>query len=132
MKKYQITLKGQVYELDVEEIGGSSAPVASKTVSAPATASAPVATQAPKATPSKAAPKAAPAGAQTINAPMPGKILGVNVKNGDSVKRGDVICILEAMKMQNEIMATQDGKVSDVRVAVGQTVSTGDVLVITG
>jgi len=131
MKKYQITLKGQVYELDVEEIGGSSTPVASKTASTPAAASAPSATQAPKATPPKAAPKAAPAGAQTVVAPMPGKIMAVNVKNGDSIKRGDIICILEAMKMQNEIMATQEGTVSDVRITVGQIMSTGDVIIVT-
>lgn len=129
MKKYQITLKGQVYELDVEEIGGS-APVANKTVSAPATTVAPAATQAPKATPPKAAPKAAPAGAQTVVAPMPGKIMAVNVKQGDSIKRGDIICILEAMKMQNEIMATQEGTVSDVRITVGQVMSTGDVIIV--
>jgi len=132
MKKFQITFKGQVYELDVEEIGGSSAPVANRTVSVPTTVSTPVVNQAPKAATPKAAPAATPAGAQTILAPMPGKILGVKVKKGDSVKRGDVLCILEAMKMENEIMANQAGTVSDVRAIVGQTVSTGDVLVVMG
>jgi len=128
MKKYQITFKGQVYELDVEEIGGSSLAV-NKTVSVTASPAAPPVTQTPKATP-KIPPTVAPAGAQTILAPMPGKILGVNVKKGDSVKRGDVLCILEAMKMENEIMANQAGTVSDVGAIVGQTVSTGDVLII--
>ena len=130
MKKFQITFKGQVYELDVEEIGSSApSPAATKTVSAPTTV--PVATAAPvKAAPQKAAP--APAGAKTVAAPMPGKIFKVNVQKGDSVKRGDVICILEAMKMENEIMASQDGKIMDISVVVGQTVSTGDALVTIG
>lgn len=132
MKKFQITFKGQVYELDVEEIGGA-APITKKAVSSPAPVQAqpsspvaPAATLTPKAAPT------APAGAKTVLAPMPGKIMAVNIKAGDSVKRGDVIFVLEAMKMQNEIMATQDGKVSDVSVAVGQTVSTGDVLAVFG
>jgi glutaconyl-CoA decarboxylase len=63
---------------------------------------------------------------------MPGKILSVNVKAGDAVKRGDVLLILEAMKMQNEIMAPADGKVADVRVSAGQTVSTGDAMIVLG
>lgn len=128
MKKFQITFKGQVYELDVEEISGTT-PAVQKIASAPVPTSAPVAvpTSAPKVVPT-----VAPAGAQTVSAPMPGKILAVNIKPGDSVKRGDVIFILEAMKMQNEIMASQDGKISGVSVTVGQTVSTGDVLAILG
>ncbi|WP_378956722.1 biotin/lipoyl-containing protein [Pelosinus sp. sgz500959] len=129
MKKFQITFKGQVYELDVEEITGGT-PVVKKTVSTPTPSpvSAPASTPAPAA---KVTPTATPAGAQTVLAPMPGKIFKVNVQPGDLIKRGDVICILEAMKMENEIMATQDGKVSDVRVTVGQLVSTGDVLIVT-
>ena len=63
---------------------------------------------------------------------MPGKILSVNVKKGDAIKRGDVVCVLEAMKMQNEIMANQDGTISEVRATAGQTVSTGDVLIVVG
>ncbi|WP_378957166.1 biotin/lipoyl-containing protein [Pelosinus sp. sgz500959] len=130
MKKFQITFKGQVYELDVEEIGSATpAPAATKTVAASTPAPTPVKSAAPKAAAPKAAPT--PAGAQTVLAPMPGKIFKVNVQTGDSIKRGDVICVLEAMKMENEIMATQDGKVSEVRVKVGQLVSTGDVLVVT-
>lgn len=128
MKKFQITFKGQVYELDVEEISGTT-PVVGKTASATAPISTPVAAQ--TLTP-KVAQTIAPTGAKTVSAPMPGKILAVNVKQGDSVKRGDVIFILEAMKMQNEIMASQDGKISDISVNVGQTVSTGDVLAILG
>ncbi|MBQ3479472.1 MAG: acetyl-CoA carboxylase biotin carboxyl carrier protein subunit, partial [Clostridia bacterium] len=77
-----------------------------------------------------AAPKAAaaPAGAEAIKAPMPGNINAVNVSNGQSVKKGDVLVILEAMKMENEIMAPRDGVVASVNVTKGATVNTGDVL----
>lgn len=130
MKKFQITFKGQVYELDVEEMNSGAVQGGQKPASAPV-AAAPVAS-APVKTP--VAPKSAPvqAGAQTILAPMPGKILSINVKKGDTVKRGDVVCILEAMKMQNEIMANQAGTISDVRATAGQTVSTGDILIVIG
>ena len=112
MKKYTITVNGTAYEVEVEEAG--------------VVASAPKA--APKAAPAPAAPVAA--GATTVSAPMPGKVLSVNVKAGDAVKSGDVLLILEAMKMQNEIMAPADGTVSDVRVSAGQTVATGDVMIV--
>lgn len=122
MKRFQITFKGQVYELDVEEISlSSSDSVASKTVSNPT----PIPVTAP--IPAKVT---VPTGAKTILAPIPGKILGLNVKSGDYVKRGDVVCILEAMKMQNEIVANQDGTIGEIKVAVGQAVATGDVLVV--
>ncbi|MBQ8089059.1 MAG: acetyl-CoA carboxylase biotin carboxyl carrier protein subunit, partial [Clostridia bacterium] len=77
----------------------------------------------------KPAPAAAPAGAETIKAPMPGNINDVRVKAGQSVKKGDILVILEAMKMENEIMAPRDGVVASVNVSKGATVSTGDVLV---
>jgi biotin carboxyl carrier protein len=131
MKKFQITFKGQVYELDVEEIGGAVS-TGKKAASSPVSPSVPAPVQAQAPAPKAAAPTAVPAGAQTVLAPMPGKILAVNIKTGDSVKRGDVIFILEAMKMQNEIMANQDGKISKVNAVVGQTVSTGDVLAVLG
>ena len=108
MKKYTITVNGTAYEVEVEEAG--------------------VVASAPKAAPKAAAPAAA--GATTVSAPMPGKVLSVNVKAGDAVKSGDVLLILEAMKMQNEIMAPADGTVSDVRVSAGQTVATGDVMIV--
>jgi biotin carboxyl carrier protein len=131
MKKFQITFKGQVYELDVEEIGGAVS-TGKKVASSPVSPSAPAPVPAQAPAPKAAAPTAVPAGAQAVLAPMPGKILAVNIKTGDSVKRGDVIFILEAMKMQNEIMANQDGKISKVNAVVGQTVSTGDVLAVLG
>lgn len=130
MKKFNITVNGQAYEVEVEELGGAAAPAPK---AAPAAAPAPKAAPAPAA--AAPAPKAAapaPAGAATVSAPMPGKILSVNAKAGDTVKRGDVLLVLEAMKMQNEIMAPADGKIADVRVSAGQNVSTGDVMVVMG
>ena len=119
MKKFNVTVNGTVYEVEVNEVGGV----------------APVAAPAPKAAPA-AAPAAAaapvPAGAQTVDCPMPGKILSVAVTAGQAVKKGDVLCILEAMKMQNEIVAPHDATVSEVRVAANQTVATGDALVVLG
>ena len=128
MKKYTITVNGTAYEVEVEEAGV----VASAPKAAPKAAPAPAAAPAPKAAPAPAPKAAAPvaAGATTFSAPLPGKVLSVNVKGVDAVKSGDVLLILEAMKMQNEIMAPADGTVSDVRVSAGQTVATGDVMIV--
>ncbi|WP_455654746.1 biotin/lipoyl-containing protein [Phascolarctobacterium sp.] len=129
MKKYTITVNGTAYEVEVEDMGGAvaSAPKAAAPKAAPAPAAAP----APKAAAAPApAAKPVAAGAATISAPMPGKVLEVKVKAGDAVKSGDVLMILEAMKMQNEIMAPADGTISDVRVSAGQTVGTGDVMIV--
>ena len=107
MKKFNITVNGTAYDVEVNEVKGA----------APA-----------------AAPKAAPvpAGAETVKAPMPGKILSVAVSAGQAVKKGETLLILEAMKMQNEIAAPHDAVVSEVRVAANQTVSTGDDMVVLG
>ena len=121
MKNYTITVNGNVYEVTVEEgfTGAASAPKA--------------AAPAPKAAP-KAAPAAAPAapagaaGAVAVTAPMPGKILGVKASAGQAVKRGQVLLILEAMKMENEIVAPQDGTVATINVAVGDSVEPGATL----
>jgi len=121
MRKFQIVVNGTSYIVDVEELAAGQAP-------APAAAPAPVA--APKAAPA-AAPKAAaaaPAGAEAVKSPMPGTINAVNVAGGQSVKKGDVLCILEAMKMENEIKAPRDGIVASVNVTKGQSVASGDVL----
>ena len=129
MRKFAITVNGVSYEVEVEEIGG--APVfAAAPVVAPAAAPAPVAAPAaaPAAAPKAAAP-AAPAGATTITAPMPGTINAVKVSAGQAVKKGDILVVLEAMKMENEIMAPADGTVASVNVAKGASVNTGDVLV---
>ena len=130
MKKYTITVNGTAYEVEVKEAGvvASAPKAAAAPKAAPAPAPAPKAAPAPAPAPKAAAPVAA--GATTVSAPMPGKVLSVNVKVGDAVKAGDVLMILEAMKMQNEIMAPADGTVSDVRVSAGQTVGTGDVMIV--
>lgn len=116
MKNYTITVNGNVYEVTVEEGTGSAAP---------AQAAAPKA--APKAAAPKAAPKAAAgaAGSVTVSAPMPGKILAVKASAGQAVKKGDVLLVLEAMKMENEIVAPQDGTVASINVAVGDSVEAG-------
>ena len=120
MKYYNITVNGVAYSVSVEETAAGAAPVAA----------APAAPAAPKAAPA-AAPKAAAgaAGAVTVKAPMPGNILDVKVAAGASVKAGDVLVILEAMKMENEIVAPQDGTVASINVNKGDTVNSGDVLV---
>lgn len=125
MKNYTITVNGSVYEVTVEEgfTGAASAPKAAP-VAAPKAAAAPVAAPAP-------APAAAPAGAAgniTVSAPMPGKILGVKASVGQAVKKGQVILILEAMKMENEIVAPEDGTVATINVAVGDSVEPGATL----
>lgn len=113
MKKYHVNVNGTNYEIAVEEVTGAAA------------ATAPVA-PAPAAAPAPA-PVAAGAG-ESINSPMPGNILAVNVAVGDTVKAGDVLMILEAMKMENEIQAPKDGKVTAVAVAKGATVESGTLL----
>ena len=120
MKYYNISVNGVAYSVSVEETAAGAAPVA------------PAATPAPKAAPAPAAaPKAAAgaAGAVAVKAPMPGNILDVKVAAGASVKAGDVLVILEAMKMENEIVAPQDGTVASINVNKGDTVNSGDVLV---
>lgn len=126
MEKFRITLNGVVHEVEVERI--SSDPH----VTAPAAASTPTVPVVPAAKTQKKAAADTPAGAQTIQAPMPGKILSVNVTVGQTVKKGDILAILEAMKMANEIMAPIDGTVKELDCSVGQAVSTGDVLAVLG
>jgi biotin carboxyl carrier protein len=112
MKAYRVNVNGNVYEITIEEIDKKDI----KTV-APTQTSAPVAPAAPTV-----------AGGQTITAPMPGNILKVNVQNGQAVKKGDVLFILEAMKMENEIMAPCDCTVASVNTSAGTTVEAGAVL----
>ena len=122
MKKYNVTVNGVMYEVEVEEVG-AGASVAAPVVSTPV---APAAPAAPKAAPVASA--LATSGAVAVKAPMPGNIIKVNVKAGDSVKKGDVLCILEAMKMENEICAPADGVVAGVNAVQGASVQTDDVL----
>ena len=126
MRSFQVTVNGNIYQVEVEELqGGNVAPVTSAPVAAPAAT--PAATPAtPKA---PAAPAAAPAGATKIEAPMQGKIVAVKVNVGDSVKQGEVVIVLEAMKMENEIVSPAAGKVASVHVTVGQQVNAGDLMI---
>lgn len=122
MKNYRITVNGTAYDVAVEELGAGTVPAAA----APAAAPAPVAA-APAAAP--AAPAASGAeGAVKVAAPMPGKILAIKANVGQAVKRGDVVMILEAMKMENEITAPEDGTIAGINVAVGDSVESGDTL----
>ena len=130
--KYKVTLNGRTYEVEVEHGKAilldeyeaiAPAPVAAAPAAAPAAAAAPVA--------APAAPVVTGAG-EAVNAPMPGNILKVNVQNGQAVKAGTVLVVLEAMKMENEIMAPKDGTVTQVLVSKGSTVDTGAPLVVIG
>lgn len=125
MKKYNITVNGVTYAVEVEEVGGVSTPAAAP-VPAPAAPVAPVAPAAPA--PAPAAPAAPAAGGNTVTSPMPGTVLNIKVAAGQSVNAGDVLLILEAMKMENEINAPAAGTIDTVAVAAGQAVNAGDVL----
>ncbi len=121
MKNYKITVNGNVYDVTVEETTGTAA------ASAPAAVSATVKTAAPAAAPKKETAKG-PEGSVKVTAPMPGKILGVKVSAGQSVKKGEVLLVLEAMKMENEIVAPSDGTIASVQAAVGDSVEAGATL----
>ena len=112
MKRYNITVNGTAYDVTVEETDGSAAPVA-----------APAAAPAPK----KAAAPAAPAGVK-INAPMPGTIVDVKLAVGAKVTNGTVIAVLEAMKMENDVVASCDGTIASINVTKGQSVETGTLI----
>ncbi len=114
MKKYRVNVNGTSYEIEIELMGESEA-AAAKT-SAPVPAAAPA-----------AAPVAAGEG-EKIASPMPGTILDIKVNVGDTVKKGQVLMILEAMKMENEIMAGADGQITSIGVTKGASVQTGDML----
>ena len=137
--KYVATLNGKKYEVEIERVdeyrpldrGAQASAPAPILAAAPAPKAAPAA--APKAAPAPAAapaPKAAaPAGATTVEAPMPGKILNIKVSEGQAVKFGEVVVIMEAMKMETEIVAPADGTVSKILVKAGDSVDTGAALV---
>ena len=112
MKKYKVTVNGTAYEIELEELTGA----------APAAA-----TAAPVPTP---APAAAPAGGEQVTSPMPGTILAINVAAGDTVKRGQVLMVLEAMKMENEIMCPCDSKIASVNTSKGASVESGTLLCV--
>ena len=147
MRKFIVQVNGVQYDVEIEEIGGAqAAPAAPIPAAAPAaTAPAPAAAAAPAqaaaapaapAAPAQSAPAAAPAqsaaggvmGGETINAPLPGTVLDIKVSAGQSVKKGDILFVLEAMKMENEILAAHDGVIASVNVEKGAAVNSGDVL----
>ena len=111
MKKYRVTVNGTAYEIELEELTGAApAPAAAAPAPAPAAT--------------------APAGGEQVTSPMPGTILDVKVSQGASVKKGDVLMILEAMKMENEIMCPCDGKVASINAAKGAAVESGTLLCV--
>ena len=131
MRTFQVKVNGVSYQVEVEETAGGFAPVpqAAPAAPVPVPAAAPAA-PAPAAVPA-AAPVAAPvAGGEKINSPMPGTILDVRVSAGQSVKKGQVLCILEAMKMENEIISPRDGAVAQVVANKGASVNAGDPLMV--
>lgn len=127
--KYKVVVNGNEYEMDIELLGEGGSKVAAPAPAPKAAAPAPKAA-APAPAPAAAAP--APAGAQTVSAPMPGKILSVETKEGAQVNAGDLLFILEAMKMENEIVAPCAGTVSSISVTAGANVETGNALCVIG
>lgn len=114
MKKYRVTVNGTAYEIELEELTGAApAPAAATAAPAPAPA-----------------PSPSPAGGEQVTSPMPGTILAVNVAAGDAVKKGDVLMILEAMKMENEIMCPRDGRIASVNTSKGAAVESGTLLCV--
>lgn len=149
MRKFIVQVNGVQYDVEIEEIGGAQAapaapiPAAAPAAMAPAPAAAPAPAQAPAApaqaapaAPAQSAPAAAPAqsaaggvmGGETINAPLPGTVLDIKVSAGQNVNKGDILFVLEAMKMENEILAAHDGVIASVNVEKGAAVNSGDVL----
>ena len=132
---YKITLNNRIYEVEVE--AGKAMlldeyEAVAPAVAAPAAAPVAVAPAAAAAAPAPATAPAVTGAGEAVTAPMPGTILKVNVSAGQAVKAGDVLCVLEAMKMENDITAPKDGTVTQVVTAKGASVSTGDPLVVIG
>ena len=133
--RYKINLKGKIYEVEVEK--GEAMLIdeyEAKAPAGPAAASAPAAAPAAPAAPAAAATPApaAIAAGETVNAPLPGTVLDVKVAAGDAVKKGQVLLVIEAMKMENEVMAPHDGTVAQVIASKGASVNSGDPLVTLG
>lgn len=138
MRKFIINVNGKSYEVDVEEVKEGSAPVMTSSVAAPKSASVPApqiaaapVSQAEQPPATNLKPVAdVSSDAIKMKSPMPGNILDVKVNVGDTIKKNQVLLILEAMKMENEIMSPQDGKVVSIPVTRGTTVNSGDILII--
>ena len=123
MSKYRITIEGRTYEMDVELIDGNGAPKAPVSQAQPkaAPAAAPVAQSAPKQAPAEVT-------AGTVVAPMPGTVIKIFKNPGDAVTAREVVMILEAMKMENEILAPADGTIASISDSIGSTVAAGEAL----
>lgn len=132
MKRYNITVNGRTYDVAVEEVGQASAPVAAAPVATPAPA--PVAAPAPAPAAPAAAPAPAPApqvtGGTKVEAPMPGTVIDVKVNVGDKVENGTTIIVLEAMKMENDIVSPVAGTVASINVRKGDTLDSGALIAV--
>ena len=126
LRKFKIAIDGKEYLVEMEEIGGVQQPVQAPVATAPA---APVAAPAEQAAPAPAAPPVSAASGDAMTSPMPGTILRVLVNIGDEVKENQPLMILEAMKMENEVVANHAGKVAGIHVNQGQVVNAGDALI---
>ena len=130
--KYKVTLNGRTYEVEVEHGKAMLLDEYEAIAPAPVAAAAAPVAAAPAAAPAAAAAPAVTGAGEAVTAPMPGNILKVNVNVGDAVKEGQCLVVLEAMKMENEIMAPKNGTVTQVVVSKGSTVDTGAPLVVIG
>lgn len=129
-RKFVVNINGRNYDVEVTEVTGGNQAAARPAEARTAQPAAHTVTQAAAPAPALISAPAAPAAAGTkITAPMPGTVLKVNVELGDDVKKGDVLLILEAMKMENEIVASKDGIVASIHVAQGSKVAVGEVMV---
>lgn len=137
MRKFLIKVNGIAYEVEVEENASMPAAAAAPVFqAAPVAVPAPIAAPAPAAVPAAPAPAPAPAqsaqgkiGGEVIKAPMPGTILGISVTVGAAVKKNQALCVLEAMKMENEIVSPRDGVVAGIHTSKGATVNAGEPLI---
>lgn len=127
---YKVTLNGKLYEVAVEKGEAIMVDVTDAVVAAPTVAVAAPVAAAPAAAPVAAAAPAAVAAGEVIKAPLPGNVIAVKVSAGQSVKKGDVLCLIEAMKMENEVLAPRDGTVTQVIASKGSTVDTDAPLVV--
>ncbi|MDD4146341.1 MAG: biotin/lipoyl-binding protein [Clostridia bacterium] len=128
MKKFRIKVNGKAYEVEVEEIDGGGAAIPK--ITAPTTPQTVVQPAAPAVSPEPKTVAPAPSGAEVVTAPMPGKIMSIKVAVGQQVKAGDLLLILEAMKMENEIFCGTGGTIKEIRVSEGAAVNPEDVLVV--